>query len=486
MFETDAVLSRQRFRGPGSIMGGMFMIQAEKLLQRTFYIVLILSLLCVSCCVQAEDSLLPPGITAEMLDASFFLTGDDALFALPEDVERFNETNKHLLCGTACLWELPDVIEGEWILTEMAVRDIPGNLGFIDGAPLTEAYWNDCIAKANWDALPEQITPQYGFSVTRASLRRLPSADFIGETETDRFYDCMVTSEFLPYNPLIKIHESTDGEWYYVLMYGYAGWVQKEYVALCSDKAEWLSQLQPESFLVVTGRELRLQDDPYAEALSGQLLPMGTVLPLVSGDQIPASVSGRIPYGNYIVRLPYRLEDGSAGYALAAIPCSDDVNVGFLPCTRDLVLRQAFKYLGARYGWAGLDHAQDCSGLVRDVYACFGYVLPRGAGAQMKVEGETYIPMDGMRDEEKLQCLDTLPAGSLVYFPGHVMLWLKDNIVLSSVGTFLTEKEGAALQVVTVTLNDLTKTYRRNGNTWLTNLTGALVIGTDMPDIASR
>ena len=87
-------------------------------------------------------------------------------------------------------------------------------------------------------------------------------------------------------------------------MYGFGGWIRKEHVAVCPSHEDWDARREPEDFLVVTGREIRLNKDRGCEELSNLLLPMGTVLPLVKPEDAPESIDGRYSYNSYIVRLP--------------------------------------------------------------------------------------------------------------------------------------------------------------------------------------
>lgn len=417
---------------------------------------------------------LAPGVTDEMTGPERWLKNDDTVIMNAEQIEKFNLENRDLIDGEHGLWDLPDKLSKEAVSKIIPKNDKEGDPGFIDGKPVAEGYWKSLEAKANIDGLPDEVPVRFGFSVRRADVKLFPTDQLVGEDAEDLSYDLLACSNFLPFRPLVVLNESKDGEWYFVMFNGYGGWVRKECVALCDSREEWLKQQEKQEFLVVTGREIRLADDPYCPELSGQLIPMGTVLPLVPASEAPETVNHRKTFQDYVVKLPVRKADGKLGYAYALIPPGEDVHRGFLPFTRNAVIRQAFKYLGDRYGWSGQYHSQDCSGIVKDVFSCFGFDFPRGAKVQSTVKGMKVTDLSEMDDKAKTDFLKTLPAGSLVYFPGHIMFWLGDGIVLSAVGSFflpdVQEKQAAA----TVMLNDIGKTLRSNGNTWLTNLTAAV------------
>ena len=300
---------------------------------------------------------------------------------------------------------------------------------------------------------------------------------FLAASPDEISYNDATWSEFMPFQPLAVIHESLDNEWYYVLMNGFAGWIPKTYVALCASRDEWLERQNLKDFLLVTGREIRISDDLGSEELSGQLLPMGTKLPLISIEDAPEEINSRRGYGCYIVKLPVRLDNGSISDEYALIPLSDDVRIGYLPYTRENVIRQAFKLLGDRYGWGGQFHANDCSGIVKEIYACFGFQLPRTAQAQVNLPGLQYDSLEGLSDEEKIQHLSKTSMGSLLVFPGHIMIYLgmENNLpfVISAVGSFAATDSpvGETLAVNTVIVNGL-EIHRRDGASWLSHLTG--------------
>lgn len=347
---------------------------------------------------------------------------------------------------------------------------------FLNGEPVTQEYLDALMDNANVEGIPDALAIRYGYSVARASLRALPSNDFLGESAEDLFYDQLVQSECMPFLPVLVLHESKDGNWYFVWFYGFGGWIEKNKIALCSSRGNWLARQKQERFLLVTGRELRLNVDRGCEALSGLVLPMGTKLPLLTVEEIPESVSGRVPFNSYAVKLPVRGENGMIEDVIALVPMSDDVHIGYLDYTARNVLTQAFKLTGDRYGWAGLDYSNDCSGIVREIYRCFGIEVQRTASAQARMKMATIVDLAETTTEDKLALIAELNPGSLVFFPGHIMIYLgmKDNIpyVLSSVGSFATEdmEIGTVLSVNSVVINSL-MVHRKSGLTWLDSLT---------------
>lgn len=432
-----------------------------------------------------------PGTNANMLSADYWLDkyyeeggSKDVIMSLDE-IKSFNSNNENIISINGAEFTqlgIVDTMDGKIVRDLVDLVEPPKNPGelYLNGKSTTREYWNELHELLNLEAIEDTVKVKYGYSVDRQSLRAYPSNDFVGENKEDEFFDQAVMSEFMPYLPLVIIHESEDEEWYYVVTYGFCGWIEKKYVALCHNREEWLSYMNPEEVLVVTGREIKLPDVQGDERISGLLLPMGTVMPIVRTEDQPASVHGRNTYNNYVVKLMVKGEDGFLEEEYGLISVKEDVNVGYLPYTTENVLRQEFKLLGDRYGWAGLGHSDDCSGTVRMVYNCFGFTIPRTGGMQMAVSGLTHHDMTDMSDSEKIDTINALMPGSFVNFPGHIMMYIGsidgEPYVISSVSTFATldMPDGSIMKVNTVTVNNLVKTKRKSGKTWLSSMTQAL------------
>lgn len=416
-------------------------------------------------------------VTPDMLNADYWAGEEgDRLLLTREQIDALPENDSLRLLQRA------DELNADQLRNDiLALGSKKPEECFQNGAPVTQEYLDTLLDNANVDGIPGALNIRYGYSVARASLRALPTNDFAGETENDLFYDKLVQSECMPFLPVLVVHESRDGEWYFVWFYGFGGWVEKEKIALCSSRGEWLARQQKGDFLLVTGRELRLNVDRGNEGLSGIVLPMGTRMPLLTVEETPESVSGRATFNSYAVKLPARDADGMIEDRVVLIPMSADVQIGYLDYTSRNVLTQAFKLLGDRYGWAGLDLSNDCSGIVREIWLCFGIEMDRTAGPQSRTSLAKIIDVENASTEEKMAALAALTPGSPVYFPGHIMIYLgtRDNIpyVISSVGSFAPEdmETGSVLSVNSMVVNSLL-VRRKSGLTWLDSLTRLISI----------
>ena len=89
------------------------------------------------------------------------------------------------------------------------------------------------------------------------------------------------------------------------------------------------------------------------------------------------------------------------------------------------MVRQAFKFLGERYGWGHSYNGRDCSGFVSEVYRSMGVELPRNTRDQSvspALNHVTFGEEDGPGPRKA--AVDSLQAGDLIYIPGHVMMMI--------------------------------------------------------------
>ena len=394
-----------------------------------------------------------------------------------DEIEQINKYNAQAECVgdyEMSLYDIEDKIDGGFVRAIFDSISCPDpSSSYLNGKPTTQSYWDKLIDNADMDKVPDTVQVRYGYSTARSSLRIYPSYDFIGEDKDDRFFDVMVMGEYMPFSPLVVLHESKDKNWYYVMFEGYSGWVNKKYVALCESREDWVDRMEPEDFLVVTGREIRLQDDVRSPSLSGQLIPMGTVLPLVKKKSAPKMINDRETTACYIVKLPVRKADGYISDKYSLISIREDVHVGYLDYTAEAVVRQAFKRLGDRYGWAGDNYSNDCSGIAGEIYRCFGISLPRVSGQIADLKNVHTVDLSGMSNEEKLEALSEAPIGSLLWFRGHIMIYIGmndgDPYCISATGTYINGKSDT-IDTNSVIITDMAKSYRASGASWLEEL----------------
>lgn len=292
----------------------------------------------------------------------------------------------------------------------------------VDGKPVPAAALRAIVANANRDAVPASAPTRYGLVVKRAALRSFPTDLRVfshpGDTDIDRFQE---TAEF-PGTPVVVAHTSRDGRWLFVVSPRYAAWTHRDNIAMGSARQvfDYADKLPGR---VVTGGTVHTVYTREQPAVSQLQLDMGDRVPLAGGLAPDQPVNGQTPYTSHVLDLPIRRDDGSLAFAPALLPITTDTRAGYLPLTEANIIRQAFKFLGERYGWGHAYDGRDCSGFVSDVYRSMGVEMPRNTSRQAISPALDHRAFTARDDHaERLRAAMALKVGDLVYIPGHVML----------------------------------------------------------------
>ncbi|WEN16033.1 SH3 domain-containing protein [Rhodanobacter sp. AS-Z3] len=310
-------------------------------------------------------------------------------------------------------------VEG-WV-TDLAER--PQHALFdVDGKPVTTATLDAILASRALASIPAQQKTRYGLIVQRASLRAFPTTLRVfserGDTDIDRFQE---TAEF-PGTPVVIAHTSADGKWLFVVSPRYAAWTEKENVAEGSAAAVF-AYADKTPYRIVTGDSVRTVFTREVPAVSQLQLDMATRVPLVTDLPPDQPVNGQTPYAAYVINLPVRNADGSLAFSPTLLQKNTDTAADYLSLTRANIIRQAFKFLGERYGWGHAYDGRDCSGFVSDVYRSMGVQMPRNTSKQAispALEHRAFTAKDSRA--ERIKAAQALQVGDLVYIPGHVMM----------------------------------------------------------------
>lgn len=290
------------------------------------------------------------------------------------------------------------------------------------GQPVPDSLRAQLTDALALDAIPAQQASRYGMIVQRAALRTFPTDTRVftsnDDTDIDRFQE---TAEF-PGTPVLIAHTSRDGRWLFVVSPRYAAWTHRENVAE-GTASEVLGYAGRTPHRVVTGGTLRTVFTPEQPAVSQLQLDMGIAVPVLSDLPPDQPVNGQSPYASYTVDLPIRQADGKLAFSPALIQRIADTQDDYLPLTEANIIRQAFKFLGERYGWGHDYDGRDCSGFVSDVYRSLGVQMPRNTSKQAISPGFTHQAFsDKDSHDARLKAAMALKVGDLVYIPGHVMM----------------------------------------------------------------
>lgn len=331
----------------------------------------------------------------------------------------------------------------------------------------------------------------YTVAVKRADIKLIPTSKVWG-------YDTPEDPDDEALNSVLEVNEpfvvrakcEFDGEtFYWGLSNNCSGWVNAKDLAICKTKKEWIDawkvDINKKDFLVVLQDKIALEESILKPKTSGIVLYQGTILKLVLEDEMPTQVGERATWYNYVVYLPTRDQNGNYVKEYALIPQHLDVNVGYLPLTRENILRVAFNSLGNRYGWGGMLGATDCSSYCKAIYKCFGLDLPRNTGWQIKIPYRSISLMD-MTDQEKRDFIRKLPVGTLLYMDGHVVMFIgndgEDSFVINNMGSLVLPNERLKIKkIYSVAIVPLS-VERKNGKTFLQAIDYAVIYDNDYLD----
>lgn len=451
---------------------------------------LLLVLLTALTSVAAAEVRYMPDVTAEMSGAAYWsaLREDaDEIILIPDEIKAFNQ----------------DTVEASGTM----VMDLKNAAERYDGRARNEAVRNSSKADAEyyfgwtydpatkkiaeWDYYQKMIDNcidpnaardmpvRYGIAVRRTILQVFPSEAPILDDPADTDFNYQALSAIRVNEPILIYNTSADGKYYLARISSCSGWVAAEDVALCADKEEWLSawDIPADNLLVVYGNKEYTDASNTAPEVSRRMLTQGTALELVTGLAPDQLVNNRYPYHNYVVYLPVRRSDGSYQKQMAMLPETAKVSVGYLPLTQENIAMVALNNLGDAYGWGGMMDVEDCSGLIRTVYQCFGLDIARNNNWQWNMNIEK-VDMKYMSLEEKMQVLDELPIGAALAFTGHEMMYLgkvEDKYyVLSTVSSIMSPDTGKRLRTRDVMINTL-DVKRANGQNWIQALNMAFM-----------
>jgi len=289
---------------------------------------------------------------------------------------------------------------------------------------------------------------------------------------------------------VIIYSETADKKWYFVRTAIYYGWVSSRCIALCDSREEMISHTAYENFIVVTADHLTVTVEGGSEASNGVCGTENRAdevsITYDMGDRIRLTAHDA---QGYHVTVLIKDGKGHAAEASAIIAESADVRIGYLPYTQKNLLDQCFKTLDDRYMWGGGEGERDCSSWVMEIFSCFGFVFPRNSARQAKLPAPS-LDLSGLDNERKSEILSQLPAGTLIFSPGHVMVYLgrrgNDNYMIHNGGDFcvITDTcdsiesgtQPAVVKYLTygVTVMSLEKTTTLKGRVWLDAITCAV------------
>jgi len=300
-----------------------------------------------------------------------------------------------------------------------------------NGKQIPEAKYKHWIHNANYTW--KDRVRRKAITTERTNVRALP-------TSTPFYLDPKRVGEGFPFNynqnsalhmnvPLYISHFSKDRKWAFVRASYAFGWVKVRDIAFIDNA--FIRTFRNGKYAMTIKDNLRLYDKK-GKAVS--FVKLGTLFPLAKDGK------------HYLAA-----KRGAKGKALIEkVSVSNPVIIAKkpLPFTPQNVAKVAKEFYGEPYGWGGGYGCRDCSATTRDFLGVFGIFLRRNSSKQAK-DGQA-IPIKNIpiRAKKKKIIREADPFRSLLYVPGHIVLYLgeyKGEPVIMHTYWGIRKKDGSKL-----------------------------------------
>ena len=225
---------------------------------------------------------------------------------------------------------------------------------------------------------------------------------------------------------------SDEGEWYKIKSGSVTGYVSKEFI-LTGYEANVKAQEKMTEVLVVTCDKLNVREEPSTDCSISTKVSVGEHLDIVEKEKdgwYKASINGlkgyvSADYVEVVYSLPTAVEVVEvqvSGSSYSSRPTYSNLDPNVSQTAKDLI-NTGMQYLGNpyRYGGNSLTKGIDCSGFVKQIFAKYGYSLPRTSGGYTSVG--TRVPLDQIKPGDIL----IYKYGSRI---GHVAIYIGNGQIL--------------------------------------------------------
>lgn len=399
-------------------------------IRKSLVSLMILSQLSISLPAQELEKTLPPlpkgpliltSIKPEMLKADFWinrLKEPNKVIKTEEEVEKFNKEINTFSNDNKDIFKIKEKVSGSEIksLIKNEYDAIAGRKLFdkTDKYVPKTFFENEIKTNIQFETIPKRIKVRWAAATRYASVRAIPTDKGMLEEKGDVEFDMLQYSKLKTWIPMAVYHTTKDGEWSYVQATYVRGWMKTREIAVFETKEQLKSYIvRKKDFLIATGPEIPVFSNSGLTEQRAEA-SMGTHFP-IQGET-----------GNYFESLlPVRGKGGEVVLEKIYISKASDVSKGRLPYTQRNIIRQAFKLLGARYGWGSFWGGRDCSGFTFDTFMSMGIDMPRNSKEQ-GVIGTFLNRFEPFENEpQKLATLAIAQEGiTLIRMPKHIMLYL--------------------------------------------------------------
>jgi len=250
----------------------------------------------------------------------------------------------------------------------------------------------------------------HAITIRRTNVKALP-------TSTAFYRDPKKVGEGFPFDynqnsalhinvPLYISHYSKDRRWAYVRASYAFGWVKITDLSLVDQKFK--KAFKSGAYAMTVKDNLRLYNEKNRPI---SIVKLGALFPIAKDGK------------SYLTA-----KKSSLGHAMihkVKVASPKIIAKKPLPFTPKNVAMLAKEFYGEPYGWGGAYECRDCSATTRDFLGPFGIFLRRNSSKQAK-DGTHTTRIKGIpkRAKKKKIIREAEPFRSLLYVPGHIVLYL--------------------------------------------------------------
>jgi len=259
---------------------------------------------------------------------------------------------------------------------------------FINNQHINSTIIENLLQNRNLSA----ITPvnQFGFTKKRSNIKMFPTDADLTYKADDKI-DRNQYSLIEPFEPVIILHTSKDGEWFFIQTSFTRGWINKNDLYLVSHD-NFIRYFKTKK-IVITKDRVKIGD---------LIFGAGSRIPIYMEDEQYYTI--KTP-DSKLIKL--RKDEGIAPFPVVY---NHEIAKKFL----DSVVNQP-------YDWGGKNGFRDCSSLVMDLFRIFGVDLPRNSRQQAEV-GE--IIWERGDKKSFLIALDKAePFCTFIHMKGHIIIY---------------------------------------------------------------
>lgn len=383
-----------------------------------FFLLANASIVCAKEKLYVAAPTLIPHTTREMKTAGYWISrhpNPDEIVFSPQDIRSFNGHIQSESKLTKDILRFAEEFSGKDFKAGLqeTLDDISKKGWYLkDGKKAGQSFFKILKGNMNIEALADDHKAQFGFIVRFADQRFLPTDETLTEEPWNVNFDELQNSDLDIGDPVVVLHQSLNGKWFYAQSDVSSGWVKAEKVALC-DSVNIKDFLSKENFAVVIKPKADIYLNPELTQFYDHVR-MGVRFPMTQKLQ-----------GVVEIILPVRNEYGLLAMQKGYLKGSD-VNESYLPYTPRNTITQAFELLNEPYGWGGMHGEQDCSRFLQEIFATVGIYLPRDSKDQAKV-GKLIAEFDDkINDRQKRDSIVKNAVGGVALLPlkGHILLYL--------------------------------------------------------------